>query len=73
LFLVKIVVEGAEWRVLQGATEALKYHPTVFVAFDDPDRTRAPGTELMARYEYEHQEISGNELLFRRGVGMMKK
>ena len=71
--LVKIDVEGAEWRVLQGATKALKYHPTVFVAFDDPEHTKEPGTDLMVRHGYDYQEISGNELLFRRRGGMTKK
>ena len=70
--LVKIDVEGAEWRVLQGATEVLKYHPAVFVAFDDSEHTRALGTELMVRHGYEYQEISGNELLFRRLVKRLR-
>jgi len=71
--LVKIDVEGAEWRVLQGATETLKYHPAVFVAFDDPEHTKAPGAELMVRHGYECQEISGNESLFLRAVGRSRR
>lgn len=63
--IIKIDVEGAEWRVLEGAREILKHRPTLFLAFDDPVNTKARGIELLASFGYRYREILGsNELLF---------
>lgn len=68
--IIKIDVEGAEWRVLEGASEILKQSPIVFVAFDDPLNTKARGIELFTSLGYKHREIFGpDELLFTKNTG----